>query len=221
MNKNNSLLKLILLLMFFSIKAEASLSSHPGIIKDTIYVGSNETSLLHITNSTSTLRYDLSSDVVWISFSSTSGSINAGDTVSIAIYYDVINLQNGINNANIYIGDPHHGPVIIPVEVYVQSTTDVKEEYSPNSPSSFSLMQNYPNPFNPSTKINYSLSETQKVVIKVYNILGNEIMTLVDGEKSKGSYSLNLDLSDYASGVYLYAIKTPQYYKTRKMILTK
>jgi hypothetical protein len=211
----------MLLLIFFSIKAEASLSTHPEMLRDTIYVGNNETSLLHITSSTSTLGYDLSSDAAWISFSSTSGSINAGDTVSITIYYDAVNLQSGINNANIYIGDPHHGPITIPVEVYVQSTTDVKEEYSPNSPASFSLMQNYPNPFNPSTKINYTLPETQKVVIKVYNILGNEIMTLVNGEKSKGSYSLNLDLSDYTSGVYFYAIKTPKYYATKKMILTK
>ena len=221
MKKINSLLILTLLITVFTIEAEASLSAHPGIIKDTVSVGSNNISVMHITNSTSILAYQLSTDVPWISFSSTSGSINAGDTVEIEISYDADNMQSGTKYANIYIGDPHHGPITIPVEIYIQTITDVKEEYLPNNPISFSLNQNYPNPFNPSTKINYSIPEAQKVLIKVFNVLGNEIMTLVNGEKAKGSYTVALDLSGYSSGVYFYLIKTPKFSQTNKMILTK
>ena len=59
------------------------------------------------------------------------------------------------------------------------------------------------------------------MLIKVFNVLGNEIMTLVNGEKAKGSYTVALDLSDYSSGVYFYLIKTPKFSETKKMILTK
>lgn len=204
-------------------KIEASLSAHPGILRDTVNQLSNTSAEIHITNvgPTSTLDYQLSADVSWISFSSTSGSINVGDTVEIEISYDISYLQNGINNANIYVGDPHHGPITIPVEIYFQNTTDVTEEFLSGNPDSFSLTQNYPNPFNPATKIFYSIPETQNVMIKLFNILGNEIMTLVNGERPKGRYIIDLDMSGYPSGVYFYMIRTPFYTETKKMILNK
>lgn len=221
MKKTKSLIILTLLLTLFTIDAEASLSAHPGIIKDTVFEGRSNISIINITNSTSILAYQLSADVPWILFSSTDGSINAGDTVEIQISYNADNMQSGINYANIYIGDPHHGPITIPVEIYIQTITDIKEEHIPNNPISFSLNQNYPNPFNPSTKINYSIPEAQKVLIKIFNVLGNEIMTLVNEEKAKGSYTVALDLSGYSSGVYFYLIKTQKFSETKKMILTK
>lgn len=214
---------ILLVLLLFTSKMEASLSVHPDFIQDTVYIGGNNTSVLHITNvgPVSVLDYQISANVTWITFSSTSGSINLGDTVTIEITYDVPSLQPGINNANIYIEDPHHGPITVPVEIYFQNTTDVKEEFSSGNPDSFSLTQNYPNPFNPATKILYSVPETQKVILKVFNVLGNEIMTLVNGEKTKGSYSINLDMAGYPSGVYFYKIQTEKFTETKKMTLTK
>ena len=210
-------------ILFFTSNIEASLSVHPDMISDTVSVGGNNTSLLHITNlgPTPSLEYSLSADVIWISFSSTFGIINEGDTVEILISYDISNLQSGANYANIIVGDPHHGPITIPVEIYFQSTTDINEEYSPNNPGVFLLEQNYPNPFNPATKIIYAVPETQQIVIKVFNVLSNEIMTLVDGLKSKGSYTINLDMNGYPSGVYFYNIKTEKFIETKKMILNK
>ena len=222
-NYLKSVYTLIMALLIFTSNTEASLSAHPGVITDTIYAGRINTSVLHITNlgPASYLDYLLSSDASWITFSTTYGSINQGDSITVDIIYDVSFLQSGINSSNIYIGDPHHGPITIPVEIYFQSATDVKEEFSLGSPFSFSLNQNFPNPFNPMTKIIYSIPEAQKVVVKVYNVLGNEIMTLVNGEKPKGNYTINLDLAGYPSGVYFYKIKTEKFARTRKMVLTK
>src|SRR3972149_9958191 len=86
-------------LLFFTAKIEASLEVHPNIIIDTVYAGGNNTSILHITNvgPVPVLDYQLSADVIWISFSSTIGTINEGDTVEIEISYDVSFLQSGTN----------------------------------------------------------------------------------------------------------------------------
>lgn len=206
----------------FVTEAEASLSVHPGNIADTITVNNN-TSILHITNvgPSSNLGYQVSTDVLWIGLSSVSGIINIGDTVSITITYNTSELQSGINNGNIFVLDPHHGTITIPVEIYSQTTTDVNEDFFSNTPASFSIEQNYPNPFNPSTKISFSIPETQKVTLKIYNLLGNELLTLVDEEKAKGIYSVNVDMSSFASGVYFYKITAGKYSQTRKMILNK
>lgn len=212
----------VVLLLFFTSNAEASLSVHPGSINDSISAGNN-TSVLHITNvgPTSVLDYQLSADVSWINFNSISGSINKGDTISIIITYNISELQNGTNNSNIFVGDPHHGPITVPVEVYLQSTTGVQEDYFSNIPVSFSLEQNYPNPFNPTTKISFSIPETQKVSLKIYNLLGNELFTVVDEVKGKGEYSVDIDMSRFASGIYFYKIKAGKYVQTKKMILNK
>jgi len=73
-------------------------------------------------------------------------------------------------------------------------------------PDNYYLSQNYPNPFNPSTVINYQLPQASKVIIKIYDILGNEIITLVDGNKAAGSYSVTFDASNLASGIYIYEL---------------
>ena len=211
------------IILFYTSFAEASLSVHPGNIKDTLYIQNNNLSIVHITNTgpTSVLDYQLSSDVSWINFSSIIGSINKGDTVSIEITYDISYLQVGSNFADIYIGDPHHGPITVPVEIYFQSTTDINEDFFSGSPVSFSLEQNYPNPFNPATIISFSVPDVQRVTIKIYNLLGNELLTLVDEEKVKGVYSVKVDMSKFSSGIYFYKMKSSNYTITKKMILNK
>jgi outer membrane protein assembly factor BamB len=85
----------------------------------------------------------------------------------------------------------------------------------------YHLEQNYPNPFNPNTTINYSIKERGLVHLKVYNVLGKEITTLVDEEKSQGSYSVSFDGSNLPSGVYVYSIRVNNFIQNRKMILMK
>jgi photosystem II stability/assembly factor-like uncharacterized protein len=88
-------------------------------------------------------------------------------------------------------------------------------------PSGYSLSQNYPNPFNPSTTFSYSVPQPSKVVIKVYDILGNEIAILMDEEKSIGTYELTWNAANLSSGVYFYQLRAGDYVNTKKMILLK
>ena len=89
------------------------------------------------------------------------------------------------------------------------------------SPSSFMISQNYPNPFNPSTTFSYSIAKQSKVLIRIYDIIGNEIVTLVNEEKSVGTYELTWDASNLPSGVYLYQLTAGDFIQTKKMILMK
>jgi hypothetical protein len=88
-------------------------------------------------------------------------------------------------------------------------------------PNDISLNQNYPNPFNPSTIIEYSISERSYVELKVFDMLGNEIKTLVNSNKEAGSYNINFNASNLSSGVYYYTLKTNGNLLTRKMLLLK
>ena len=90
-----------------------------------------------------------------------------------------------------------------------------------NVPGNYSLMQNYPNPFNPSTKINFAIPKAGLITVKVYNILGKEITTLVNENLPAGNYSVNFSGSNLTSGVYFYRLESNGYTATKKMLLTK
>ena len=89
------------------------------------------------------------------------------------------------------------------------------------APTVFALEQNYPNPFNPSTVISYSVPQSSFVTLKVYDIIGNEVATLVNQTQSAGKYDVRFDASNLSNGVYMYSIKTDNFSSTKKMILMK
>ena len=89
------------------------------------------------------------------------------------------------------------------------------------APSVFSLSQNYPNPFNPNTTIKYSIPLSSNVVIKVFNVLGDEVTTLVDEQKQAGTYELTFNAENLSSGVYFYQLKAGTFIETKRMILIK
>lgn len=92
-----------------------------------------------------------------------------------------------------------------------------------SAPEEFALFQNYPNPFNPSTMIKFNVSEPGLVTLKIYDLLGKEVITLLNEEKSVGTYQLSFDAkgngSNLSSGVYFYQIKVNNFTQTRKMLL--
>lgn len=102
----------------------------------------------------------------------------------------------------------------------VSTPTDIEDDEK-NVPESFALLQNYPNPFNPSTQITFSLPERSNVTLKIYDVLGKEITTLVNEPKSAGTYTVNFDASRLSSGVYIYSIQAGDFLESRKMLLMK
>ena len=96
----------------------------------------------------------------------------------------------------------------------------VEEEVS-STPLSYQLSQNYPNPFNPVTTISYVLPTTSKVLLVIYNLLGEEIARLVDGIQPEGVHQITWDASGASSGIYFYRIHAGEFIQTRKMLLLR
>jgi hypothetical protein len=105
-------------------------------------------------------------------------------------------------------------------QVVLSSLTDVDENLT-SVPASYQLLQNYPNPFNPETNIRYSVPKGTKVTLKVYDVLGNEVATLVNEFKNAGEYNMRWQPSNVSSGVYFYELRTDEFVKTNKMILLR
>jgi hypothetical protein len=98
---------------------------------------------------------------------------------------------------------------------------NVSAQNQVDQPNTFHSHQNYPNPFNPSTSIQYAISSRQFVSLKVYDVLGNEIATLVNEEKQAGSYEVEFDGAGLPSGIYFYRLQAGSFIETKKMILIK
>ncbi len=107
----------------------------------------------------------------------------------------------------------------IALEYFFPKTVDVADEES--IPKEYLLSQNYPNPFNPSTIIKYSIPEKSLVTLKIFDIIGNEVGTLVNEEKSVGRYEAKLNAGNLSSGVYFYQIRAGSFIETKKMIFLK
>lgn len=136
----------------------------------------------------------------------------------------------------LYIGDGLFSNILYSIEAsnnYLFTTTNniiwrrplsevlTSIEQQPTQLVEFKLVQNYPNPFNPSTCIQYAIGSRQFVQLKVYDVLGNEVSTLVDEEKPSGMYNVQFTMNNLSSGIYFYQLKTGEYLETKKMILVK
>jgi hypothetical protein len=125
----------------------------------------------------------------------------------------------------------HVTPLVNPGTAYIQlqvGTLNFVAIVEPTSvenegeqPNDYFLAQNFPNPFNPSTKISYGIQEAGVVNLKIYNILGSEVTTLVDEHKPAGNYEVNFGKNELASGIYIYRLTVNNFVQTRKMILEK
>jgi hypothetical protein len=140
---------------------------------------------------------------------------NSNETYALAVFTD--------DSSNVYVGGNNRDAVnnsgYILVKIKQTKSVDVTEHTM--VPAETSLEQNYPNPFNPSTLIKYSVAKAGVVTIKVYDILGNEIKTLVNEDKTPGSYNIEFTAQNLASGMYIYNMTTPGYQLNRKMIILK
>jgi len=159
-------------------------------------------------------------DTVFWNFKYTAPDIIVVDTI-----YSVANSVNG--DGNPVPGDEWNFGANFPV-VIIENPVTVDDEISPTQ---FNLSQNYPNPFNPVTIIQYTVSNRQFVSLKVYDIIGNEVATLVNEEKPAGSYEVEFSAKggsasggnawNLSSGIYLYQLQSPNFTQIKKMILLK
>ncbi len=122
----------------------------------------------------------------------------------------------GINHMMILVD----GPAIVLNDVFGDFTTDVRQ-IDNAIPDQYELDQNYPNPFNPSTTIRYKVAKEGLVTLKVYNLLGQEVATLVNELQVSGSYEVTFDARSLSSGIYFYTLTSGNFVSTKKMILMK
>jgi hypothetical protein len=106
------------------------------------------------------------------------------------------------------------------IDSVMKKSTGIFVEHK-NSQSSFSLNQNYPNPFNPSTTIEFALPKPAFVTLKIFNLLGKEVATLVAEQRSVGIHKMNWDAHGLASGVYLCRLKAGDFVQSKKLILMR
>jgi hypothetical protein len=156
------------------------------------------------------------------SLQNVTGGINPTDLTPAGDKKSALFTAHLAGSANIMATSGNLAPFISGL-ITVAPITGVENE---NQPVEYSLMQNYPNPFNPSTIINFSLAADSKVSLKVFNILGEEVATLVNGELAAGGHKIEFNASAFNSGVYLYRIEASgsdenKFVEIKKMILIK
>jgi len=143
------------------------------------------------------------------------------------IEYDGLNGLTLDTSGNVYVTGTSQGFVSQADFCTIKYSQPIGiQPISSEIPSQFSLSQNYPNPFNPTTKIRFALPLSPKgeglgVRLKIYDILGREVETLVNEQLKPGTYEVTWDASDYSSGVYFYSVQAGNYKETKKMILEK
>ncbi len=101
------------------------------------------------------------------------------------------------------------------------TATGVESYNKDNLPTKYELRQNYPNPFNPSTAISYSILKSGLVTLRIYDILGKEVATLFNGQKTPGNYAVNFNASNLSSGIYFYILESGSFISTKKMVMLK
>jgi hypothetical protein len=157
-------------------------------------------------NVTATLPADSDYSPLW--------AVNIYDNADFNMVHDLMSAQS----ANILATDAAN--VNCPV-VSMQMTTAIRGNNNAALPKKYTLYQNYPNPFNPSTVINYDLQKSGLVIMKIYDVLGREVKTLVNQVQSSGQHSVVFNASNFASGVYFYRLKAGNFVSLKKMILLK
>ena len=143
-------------------------------------------------------------------------------TIVIDLNYNIIfasQLTSGQQVKVWAVVDPSSNKTALQIQSLVSSPTGVDE--SPAVVNEFALEQNYPNPFNPSTSISFTLTANQFVILKVFNALGEEVSTLVNGNLNQGIHSVSFNANGLSSGFYIYRLESGNQVQVRKMMLLK
>ena len=142
------------------------------------------------------------------------GSVDAGSYTMVSTLASFQNAQKTLS-----VDYSSNSTLNVDISLTPNSTTGVNDKTTVIN--SFDLKQNYPNPFNPSTIISYQIPQNSFVTLKIYNILGNEVATLVNEQQTAGNYNFNFKANNLASGVYIYKLTAGSFTAVRKLTLLK
>jgi photosystem II stability/assembly factor-like uncharacterized protein len=187
---------------FFTIDTTTGAATHLGYLRE---VGTGDT----LPNTLAGLTFDQTGTCY--------GSLGGGDGRIVKVYIDSLRfeyigiIQNSFASGNLSVSDIAH---------VRRTTVNVPEEIG-GLPGTFALSQNYPNPFNPSTRIQFAVARPGLVTLKVFNVLGQEVATLVDREMEPGSHEIDWRPTGLASGVYLYRLQASGFSEARKLLLLR
>jgi len=162
----------------------------------------------------------------WLTSNTIDTLFDSGGDGAVTIFsQDAVNIAAGDSSeiwVGISVGDDESEMIsnMVIAEAKYNLITNI-DENSTAVPSAYELKQNYPNPFNPSTKIQFAVPQTEFVSLKIYDVLGNEVSTLMHQELSTGSYEIQFNARLLSSGVYFYQLITGNYSETKKMNLIK
>jgi hypothetical protein len=230
------LILLASILLFRVIYAQTEDSIFVIISGDTVHIWNTEA----YENCGCLFRMDVivSNDTVYVTEVDTTS-----DWAYCICYFDMCASVTGLQSGTYFVNVFRYMPLFYPDTVfYIGSTsftyggsiltfgsqsfqsecyniTDVTKEE--NYPEEYILSQNYPNPFNPMTIIKYSIPKLSFVTLKIFDVLGREVATLVNQEKPLGRYGIEFDGSELTSGIYFYQLKTGDFIETKKMLLIK
>ena len=143
------------------------------------------------------------------------------DAVNVSVDITGVNLLELIITDGGDGGSHDHGDWADARVISSEVLVGIEEELESSLPKDYILSQNYPNPFNPTTNINFSVPSQGQYSLRVFNILGKEVTTLVNGEFNAGSYEAIFDASNLSSGIYFYSLTGNNVNITKKMILMK
>jgi hypothetical protein len=185
-----------------------------GAYQDTLGDG-NEAFVTKLNSTGSTLLYS-----TYIGDDSTAGTSIAIDASGNAYITGVTTSSNYPTTSGAYQATFSGGQNAFVTKLNISNATFVQSNNS-TVPNNFELMQNYPNPFNPSTTISFAIPSRSRVSLKIFDVLGREVSTIVFEEMAAGSYTRQWNASTLASGVYFYRLQAGTYNETKKLLLLK
>jgi hypothetical protein len=146
-------------------------------------------------------------------------SVNPQSSRDISVVFDPTNLRDFTYHVNLLISNNSATDLVsLPITL---ATALAVPETPATLPQEYALRQNYPNPFNSSTMISFDLKQSGHTTLKIYNLLGQQVMTLVDEYRDAGTHLVPLELSAVSTGIYLYRLESGSFSETKKLALIK